>query len=67
MDPAAKVVSFVVRFVYEEPAGKPEDRAIDWYAVIRHVQLDTEQRFVRWEEVVAFISQYVNLQQGRAE
>jgi hypothetical protein len=64
VNPEAKLVSFVLRFVVEEPdggsgpAGAPPP---DWYSVIRHVQSDTERHFTRWEDIVAFIAQYVDL------
>lgn len=57
----AKLVSFVLRFVYEEAAGDPDQRATSWYSVIRHVQSDTERHLTRWEDIVAFINQYVDL------
>jgi hypothetical protein len=59
----AKLVSFVLRFVGEESSGEPENRATAWYSVIRHVQSDTERRLTRWEDIVAFINQYVDLGQ----
>ena len=62
----ANTVSFVVRFVYEAPAGAPEGPAVGWYSVIRHVQTNTERRLTRWSDVVAFMEQYVNLEQSAA-
>lgn len=59
----AKLVSFVLRFVYEEAAGEQPNRATEWYSVIRHVQSDTELHLTRWEDIVAFISRYVDLGQ----
>jgi len=61
MNPEAKSVSFVLRFVYEEPPGDGERRAGPWYSVVRHVQSNTERHFTRWDDVVAFIEDYVNL------
>ena len=61
MNPEAKSVSFVLRFVYEEPPGEAESRAGNWYSVVRHVQSNTERHFTRWDDVVAFIAHYVNL------
>jgi hypothetical protein len=61
VNPEAKVVSFVLRFVYEEPAADPAQPAADWYSVIRHVQSDTERHLTRWEDIQAFIAQYVAL------
>ncbi len=64
MDQEAKVTSFVVRFVYEEPHDQPNEGAGHWYSVVRHVQSDTERRFTRWEDVVLFLQQYVDLSKG---
>jgi len=50
------IVSFVVRFVFEE--APPRGR---WHGLIRHVQSDAEQPFVRWDDAAAFVSQYVAL------
>jgi hypothetical protein len=63
---AASTVSFVVRFVYEAAAGAPDAPAVGWYSVIRHVQSNTERRLTRWADVVAFMEQYVNLEQSAA-
>jgi hypothetical protein len=62
----ASTVSFVVRFVYEAAAGAPDAPAVGWYSVIRHVQSNTERRLTRWADVVAFMEQYVNLEQSAA-
>jgi hypothetical protein len=66
------MVSFVVRFVHDEPASEvtgDDDRAppavATWHGTIRHVQSDAERRFIRWEEALAFIAEYVDLEQGR--
>ena len=61
MSPETNLVSFVLRFVYDEPAGGSARRATSWHAVIRHVQSDEERRFVHWADAVAFIARYVNL------
>jgi len=61
MNPEARVASFVLRFVYEQVSTAPEQRATGWYSVVRHVQSDTERHFTRWEDVVQFMSQYVDL------
>ncbi len=66
MPPEAKVVSFVVRFVYEEAEDAPPGPAAGWHGSIRHVQSDAELRASRWEEIVAFIARYVNLEQEDA-
>jgi hypothetical protein len=64
MNPEAKVVSFVVRFVYEESAAAAPGPARDWHSSIRHVQSDTEQRCARWEEIEAFVARYIDLEKG---
>jgi hypothetical protein len=61
MNPEAKLVSFVLRFVYEESPDEPHAQAPGWYSVVRHVQSDTERHLTRWEDIVAFIGQYVDL------
>ncbi|HMA35776.1 MAG TPA: hypothetical protein VKY74_15025 [Chloroflexia bacterium] len=62
MQPEAHTVSFVLRFVYEEPPGADPAPAATWYSVVRHVQSNTERRFTRWEDVVAFLAQFIDLQ-----
>ena len=64
MNPEAKPISFVLRFVYEEPPGEVEHRAGHWYSVVRHVQSNTERHFTRWDDVVAVLEAYVNLGRG---
>jgi len=64
LNPEAKVTSFVLRFVQDEQAGPTQNVAALWYGVIRHVQSDVERRYTRWEDVVAFIEQYVDLSKG---
>ena len=62
MSPDSQLVSFVLRFVCEAPAaGQPAER---WRGMVRHVQSDDEQHFVRWADAVLFMEQYVRLQQG---
>jgi hypothetical protein len=56
-----KIVSFVLRFVYEKPPHRPDGLADGWYSVVRHVQSDHERRFAHWEDIVTFIQQYVDL------
>jgi hypothetical protein len=66
------IVSFVVRFVCEgmlATAPGDDDRpaaraALSWHGTIRHVQSNTERRFVRWEDAVAFIERYIDIGQG---
>jgi hypothetical protein len=66
------IVSFVVRFVCEGTFGttidgdaQPAAPAASWHGTIRHVQSNTERRFARWEDAVAFIAQYIDIGQGR--
>jgi hypothetical protein len=58
------LTSFVLRFVCEGTSDKGQTPARRWRGVVRHVQSDAEQHFVRWEEAVRFMEQYVMLQQG---
>lgn len=63
--PETVVVSFVLRFVcHAEPAeaGPP---AVAWHGTVRHVQSNTERRFTRWEDAVAFLTQYIVLKPER--
>ena len=56
----SQVLSFVVRFVYDE--ASPSDAARPpWRGLIRHIQSNTEQPFTQWAEAVAFIERYVAL------
>lgn len=64
MNQEAKVTSFVLRFVHEEPPPDTERWEAGWYSVVRHVQSDTERRFTHWDDLVAFIQQYVDLSKG---
>jgi hypothetical protein len=56
----SQVLSFMVRFVYDEAspagAGRPP-----WRGLIRHIQSNTEQPFTHWAEAVAFMERYVAL------
>jgi hypothetical protein len=59
-----KLVSFVLRFVYDEAsegATPGEHGAQGWYGIVRHVQSNSERHFTRWEDVSAFVAQYVDL------
>lgn len=64
MNPEPKLVSFVLRFVYDEPSegatlGEPGTHG--WYGIVRHVQSNSERHFTSWEDVSAFVAQYVDL------
>jgi hypothetical protein len=58
-DAEARLVSFVIRFVFE---GLPP--GVGWHGVIRHVQSDAERYFTQWEEAVAFIGEFVDVDTG---
>lgn len=54
--------SFVLRFVQESnPDVVSGGGDVEWHGVIRHVQSDTELRFVQMDEALAFIAIYVPL------
>lgn len=59
------VNSFVLRFVLESPAPESEVD-VQWHGIIRHVQTNTELRFVRIEEALAFMATYVPVLPGQA-
>ena len=61
MSPETNVVSFVLRFVYDEPPDRSAHLVAGWHGVIRHVQSDAERPFTRWRDAVAFIEQYVHV------
>jgi hypothetical protein len=68
VDSEANLVSFVLRFVSEQPVDEasaelsaPARSA--WHGVIRHVQTNEERHFTRWSEVVSFISRYVTVEE----
>jgi len=53
--------SFVLRFVTDLPDGDRASAPAAWHGVVRHVQSDEERPFVQWSDAVAFIAQYVDL------
>lgn len=55
--------SFVLRFIHEEGAEAAADTPPVWRGVIRHVQSNSERHVTQWDEIVAFIEQYVSLLQ----
>jgi hypothetical protein len=71
--------SFVLRFVQNgegvpaavglRAATPPSDTApsAGWHGVIRHVQSSRERAFSRWADAVAFISEFVNIQENEDE
>jgi hypothetical protein len=53
-----KIVSFVVRFVQDQPAaGEPPL----FRGIIRHVQTDQELTFTDWEAAQGFMEQFVTI------
>jgi hypothetical protein len=69
VDSEANLVSFVLRFVTDQPAddfsggtGAPAPSA--WRGVIRHVQSNEERHFLRWADAVAFISRFVPVEES---
>ena len=65
MHPEAKVESFVIRFIFADPAADAPDTPGRWYSVVRHVQSDSERHCTDWQDVAAFVAQYVDLEQER--
>jgi hypothetical protein len=65
MSSETRVVSFVLRFVCDAPADGASRPAV-WRGVIRQVQSDAECHFTHWNEAMAFIGQYVNLDDNAA-
>ena len=64
LNPEPKLVSFVLRFVYDEAsegATPGEQGTHGWYGIVRHVQTNSERHFTSWEDVSAFVAQYVDL------
>jgi len=59
MESEANLTSFVLRFVSDQ--ATPDQTAVTWRGVIRHVQTNQERAFTRWAEAEAFIQQYVEL------
>lgn len=67
------VNSFVLRFVQESNSGADlagtsgsaaAGADAEWHGFIRHVQSNTELRFVQMDEALAFIASFVPLQPG---
>lgn len=61
MMPETKVVSFVLRFVLDEPTADAPHPAAGWRGLIRHVQSGEERHFTRWADAAAFIAHYVHV------
>jgi len=60
METSPSIVSFVIRFILEEPseAQIPPLRHI----IIRHVQTDQEISCTHWKDVMAFVQRFVQLE-----
>jgi hypothetical protein len=57
-DQFPKIVSFVVRFVQDQPpTGEPPV----YRGIIRHVQTDQELTFTDWETAQGFMEQFVTI------
>ena len=63
MTPETHLVSFVLRFVYDQPPGETTASAARWHGVVRHVQSNEELHFIRWADAVAFIERFAQLDQ----
>jgi hypothetical protein len=55
------VASFVLRFVKETSQATADSPQTDWHGIIKHVQSDSEQRFTHLADAIAFIAQFVEL------
>ena len=67
VDSETNLVSFVLRFVSEQPSGEASAETLapapmTWHGVIRHVQTNEERHFTRWSEAVSFIARYVTVE-----
>ena len=60
MEPPPSIISFVIRFILEEPSDEqiPPLRRI----IVRHIQTDQEISCSSWTDVVAFVQQFVLLE-----
>lgn len=62
MSSQTNVVSFVLRFVQKTTIDASADPSqIEWHGVIKHIQSNKEQRFSRLADALAFMAEYVNL------
>ncbi len=57
------IASFILRFAQQDTAAD-ESTPGPWRGVIRHVQSNRQVRFVRMEDALAFIAEYVDLENG---
>ena len=63
MPPETNLISFVLRFVCDQPSGQAPLPATRWHGVVRHVQSNQELHFSRWADAVAFIERFAQLDQ----
>ena len=61
MSSQTRVTSFILRFVQERTKDPPTPANADWHGLIKHVQTDTEERFTRLVDALAFMARYVDL------
>lgn len=59
-----KIVSFVLRFVQDEPL--PNNQTV-YRGVIRHVQSDQTLTFSEWEDAQEFIEKFVQIKNPKIE
>jgi hypothetical protein len=55
------IVSFVIRFVQNQPTGDLEP--VHYRGAIRHIQTDQEVQFTDWDRAVDFIQQFISIDQ----
>lgn len=63
MTPETHLVSFVLRFVYDQSPDGPTGPVTHWHGIVRHVQSNEELHFIRWADAVAFIERFAQLDQ----
>ena len=56
------ITSFIIRFVHAEQAETATETPAPYRGSIRHIQSDREFIFIRWEDAVEFIRQFVPLE-----
>lgn len=59
--PEKAVTSFILRFVHEP---ETENATVEWRGLIRHIQSCEQLHFVRIEDCLRFIDEYVKLDSG---
>lgn len=56
------ITSFVIRFI-QAPASGPHPQ-MAYRGVIRHIQTNQEINFIHWSDAVAFIQNFVQLEES---